>query len=308
MFSSWRVLCTGRPATMSIHEERRMGRKSSKERAETRSRDTPRRQELLDAATRLFAEKGYAGVGVEDIANELRILPGSLYYWINSKEDLLKECMLRPEISRHVTHLAEILALPLSPAERLRMMMRLQLVSWVTNLNLFLLAITEYHRLEPSDREEYGQYGRRVRDYFIQVIREGAASGDFVCEEKDIPFIAKGLIGCLNWFPRWFRSSGWASSEYVADLWADLVLNGLRPGRAADAVDEAADHENWAAVLGNDNLLLGALLGPDVEGEQGGTSEKIPGELPSGADPAAPEGGDIPASSPDASQIFRFTT
>src|ERR1044072_692841 len=48
-----------------------------------------RDDEVLDAAARVFARRGYADASVQDVADELGILKGSLYHYIKMKEDLL---------------------------------------------------------------------------------------------------------------------------------------------------------------------------------------------------------------------------
>ena len=48
-------------------------------------------EQILDAAATIFAEKGYDATSIQDIAESVDILKGSLYYYVNSKEDLLYE-------------------------------------------------------------------------------------------------------------------------------------------------------------------------------------------------------------------------
>ena len=48
-----------------------------------------RRQELLEAAARRFAKRGYEGTSIRDIARDVGMLPGSIYYHFRSKEELL---------------------------------------------------------------------------------------------------------------------------------------------------------------------------------------------------------------------------
>src|ERR1700744_339601 len=54
-----------------------------------RANGARREREVLDAATKVFSSRGYADASVQDIADELGILKGSLYHYIDSKEDLL---------------------------------------------------------------------------------------------------------------------------------------------------------------------------------------------------------------------------
>ena len=60
---------------------------------EARRSRAPRRrqQEILEAAAQVFHEKGYESTSIQDIADSVGILKGSLYYYITSKEDLLFE-------------------------------------------------------------------------------------------------------------------------------------------------------------------------------------------------------------------------
>ena len=51
------------------------------------------RQRIIDTATELFTERGYAGTSVRDIAERLGMTKGSLYYHFSSKEDLLYALM-----------------------------------------------------------------------------------------------------------------------------------------------------------------------------------------------------------------------
>ena len=55
----------------------------------TKTRSNNRREQVLDAAARLFVEKGFDGTSTRDIAKATGMLPGSLYYHFSSKEDLL---------------------------------------------------------------------------------------------------------------------------------------------------------------------------------------------------------------------------
>lgn len=55
----------------------------------TKTRSNNRREQVLDAAARLFVEKGFSGTSTRDIAKATGMLPGSLYYHFQSKEDLL---------------------------------------------------------------------------------------------------------------------------------------------------------------------------------------------------------------------------
>lgn len=64
---------------------------------QTEARDT--RQEVLDAALELFAEKGYFGASLRDIARAVGVRESALYHYFSSKEALFEELVVdrRPE-------------------------------------------------------------------------------------------------------------------------------------------------------------------------------------------------------------------
>src|SRR5271154_2297781 len=85
-----------------------------------RGQNNKRRQtEVVAAAVKMFYQSGYSDTSVEDIANELGILKGSLYYYIRSKEDLLYEIVR--DVNDDVAALlsAAIENTELTPLERL---------------------------------------------------------------------------------------------------------------------------------------------------------------------------------------------
>src|SRR4051812_27611291 len=102
--------------------ERAPTRTTRRTRTTPRAAKGPRRrdQEVLDAAAKVFHTRGYADASVQDIADELGILKGSLYHYIDSKEDLLFRLLdeTHDDVQKN---LDEVAALPdLTPLERLR--------------------------------------------------------------------------------------------------------------------------------------------------------------------------------------------
>src|ERR1700761_228 len=78
-----------------------------------------RQREIIDAAAKIFHRKGYSETTVQDIADAVGILKGSLYYYIDSKEDLLFQMLLEVHEDAKVI-VKETAALDLSALERLR--------------------------------------------------------------------------------------------------------------------------------------------------------------------------------------------
>src|ERR1700733_13353454 len=80
-----------------------------------------RRQDVIDLAAELFANKGYAGTGIAEIGRAVGLGTGALYYYIGSKENLLIE--IQERVMQPLLALARrIAALDESPLLRLRLL------------------------------------------------------------------------------------------------------------------------------------------------------------------------------------------
>ncbi|MFZ5814199.1 MAG: TetR/AcrR family transcriptional regulator [Bacillota bacterium] len=92
-----------------------------------------RRQEILEAALRIFAEKGYNATTNADIARAAGVTPAALYYYFANKEELFREAVagirrgLEPDVSRVLTE--EILQIP--PGQLFPMIIR-NLIGFLT--------------------------------------------------------------------------------------------------------------------------------------------------------------------------------
>src|SRR5262245_22868821 len=65
------------------------GQRAARGRAVVRRPSEGRADQIVTAAAELFIERGYVGTSMSDIAEKVGILPGSLYHYIDSKDDLL---------------------------------------------------------------------------------------------------------------------------------------------------------------------------------------------------------------------------
>src|SRR5215207_6652768 len=87
---------------------------------------TLQREGILQAATRLFSEKGYRGTSMRDLGQALGLHAGSLYVHITSKEEVLFEICDRIQRT-HTEGMAEILASDAPATDNLRAVARLQM-------------------------------------------------------------------------------------------------------------------------------------------------------------------------------------
>src|SRR4051812_5462671 len=117
-----------------------------------------RREELTRIAARLFAEKGYTGTSLGDLAAELGVQKPSLYHHIASKEDLLWEVAIDGAQSFH-TALDEVPA-DAPAVERIRLALRAHLAVVAGQLDIATVFTREWRYLE-GERQGRGLGGRR---------------------------------------------------------------------------------------------------------------------------------------------------
>ena len=210
--------------------------------------------EIVDAAAQAFMEQGFAATSLEDIANEVGIWKGSLYHYINSKEDLLF-AVVRGPADRILSDLQQLVVMDLPPAEKLRRAMRSHGAVLDT---LFVYA--SVYLAEIAGRHRWSEWNERDREYLRcleSVIAEGVDKGDF--DPAISPRIATlGLIGALNWLTHWYRPDGELSAVEIADRFADLFLGGLlRRGSVGIGVGSTAQRSDESI---NELSLVAATL------------------------------------------------
>ncbi len=183
-----------------------------------------RRMEILRQAASVFREKGYHGAGMREIAKGIGVAPGALYYYFESKEDLLYACQ---DIS--LTRLLEVgseLAAASGPADvRLRKLLFAHLDLTLDELG-GSAAHVEFHALpEPRLRqivEKRDAYEAQMRS----ILEDGIKQGLF--RQVDVKLTTLTILGALNWMVFWWRPGGTWSTENLVDGITDLVLGGLR--------------------------------------------------------------------------------
>jgi TetR/AcrR family transcriptional regulator, cholesterol catabolism regulator len=172
-----------------------------------RARSPRREQEVLDAAVKVFSGKGYADASVQDIADELGILKGSLYHYMNSKEDLLFR-LLEETHAEVQAILEEVVALEhVDPVRRLCAYFTRQAVYLTKNVAKMSIY---YHDLDKlSDERRRGLIRkRRVHERFVvEMIQAGQARGD-VAADVNPSLTMNYLFGSMIWMYRWYAPAG----------------------------------------------------------------------------------------------------
>lgn len=173
--------------------------RADRARGQSAPRADNRLPQILDAAARLFREKGYATTSMRDIAAATGMLPGSLYYHFPAKEALLV-AVYAEGVGRITTAVESALARATGPWQRLEHACAAHLVA--------LLADSDYGqvvvRVRPDDAPEVAQQLIALRDGYERVFTEtiNALPLPSRADKRALNLL---LLGALNWSQTWYR-------------------------------------------------------------------------------------------------------
>ena len=182
-----------------------------------------RRSELTRQAARLFAEKGYHGTSIGDLAEAMGVQKGSLYHHIESKQELLHETMRDGAEAFH----AALDAIPeeLPAGEKIRLALRAHLRVVAEQLDVATVFVREWRYLASPRREEIVAERRRYEERIRALFREGRERGELRTDLDDAT-AALLALSAANWAYTWLRPG--YDTDALADRFYALLLDGMR--------------------------------------------------------------------------------
>jgi AcrR family transcriptional regulator len=182
-----------------------------------------RRRELTREAARLFAEKGYHGAALSEIADALGVKAPSLYAHVTSKQDILYAIMREGAEAFH----AALDAVPegVAVVERIRLALRAHLRVVAEQLDLATVFVREWRHLEGERRDEILRERRRYEQRFRDLFREGRELGELRTDLDDAT-AALLTLSAANWAYTWLTPG--RDTDELADRFYALLLDGMR--------------------------------------------------------------------------------
>jgi AcrR family transcriptional regulator len=189
--------------------------------------------ELIEVATQVFYEKGYEAASLQDIADRLGMLKGSLYYYIQSKEDLLFDVIS----AVHREGLSVIQARADTegdPLQRLENVIVGHVEHTCRNLVPTTVFLHELSALPPERRQEVLGSEHAYQGVFRGLIELAQKEG-LVRADVDPRLAALSVLGATNWVYRWFRPGGEFTPEKIGAQMAEMVIRGIASEKVLSA-------------------------------------------------------------------------
>ncbi|ATL65401.1 TetR/AcrR family transcriptional regulator [Nocardia terpenica] len=185
-----------------------------------------RRNELLDLAAGLFAERGLRATTVRDIADAAGILSGSLYHHFDSKESMVDE-ILRGFLDDLFGRYRETVASGLSARDTLEALVIASYESFDRWHAAVAIYQAEAKRLGGTPRFAYiAEYNREFRELWHNVLTRGVEDGSFR-RELDVELAFRFLRDTVWVAVRWYRPGGRVTVDSLAKQYLTIVLDGL---------------------------------------------------------------------------------
>lgn len=186
---------------------------------------TRTRKRIIEAATRLFAEKGYHATSLGDIGDLADIQRGALYYHIKSKEELLYD-VLRQHVEFVLEHVKKIEREPLDPRSKLQRLLVFQTEALLERREDVTIHARESQHLTAHRLQRIRRIQREVEDVWFRVIEKAQEAGVVRRVDRVVVKLVLGLIASSH---QWYEPGARLTSEEVAEYVADFVLYGVVP-------------------------------------------------------------------------------
>lgn len=183
----------------------------------------PRRNrdaEILEAATSVFSQKGYSAASLQDIADRVGILKGSLYHYISSKESLLFRILENShEAAQELTDEVEALNLPTT--EKFFAWVERIALWYLENLERSSLYLNEWRYLE-GDHKQTVRAQRRIFSGHVTAMIDAAIEEGIARPDLDPTLTTNYVVSAISTIPTWFRAGPPADRAAMARRIATL--------------------------------------------------------------------------------------
>lgn len=225
------------------------GKEPAKRGRPRRGPDPDRFQEIVDAAAQIILDKGYNATSIQDIADSVGILKGSLYHYVRSKEDFLYR-IIKDVYDEALEDIARVPKMDAPPLERLAAFVRAHVVFAAKHLTAYTIQIREFDRLSEERRAEIREGGESYVEVLRGILEDGQKSGD-IDKSLDARLVSVVVTGALNSMTRWYQPKGRLTPEALADVYIALLSSAVASGSAVTAeggVEELRRALGMAAV------------------------------------------------------------
>lgn len=184
-----------------------------------------KKEQIYEAAARLFRDKGYQATSMRDLAKEVGLRASSLYNHFPSKSDVLREICTN-NAQRFLSGMLEVESLQVSATEKLTRLIRLHIQLSLEDVTSVTAFNDEWRHLEEPHLSEFLQLRKDYESRFQAIISAGVASGEF--KPVNPLILSYTLFSSLRWLYDWYKPGKKITAEMLEEELLVILLEGVR--------------------------------------------------------------------------------
>jgi AcrR family transcriptional regulator len=190
---------------------------------------------LHSAAIQLLADRSYQGMNLRLLASKLGLQAGSLYNYIESKQQLL--FWLMKDTTEKLLHGFEnMIAEIRDPADQMRKFIAYHVAYHIANRKESSVLMTEMHYLTSQNYRAVKQLQRRYTDEVQAIVERGVAAGEF--NLPDVRIATFVLLQMLTSIAQWYSPRGRLTVDELIAVYTDLSFAMLGAGPRASGLKQ----------------------------------------------------------------------
>lgn len=184
-----------------------------------------RRSEIYDAATELFATRGYRAASMRELSVRLGISKATLYHYVQSKEELLT-LLYTEEIAASTAQMKAVMSRGLPVAETLREVLITRVEYTVRRQGIMRVFYEEELELPAALGAPMHAERKRYEDTLLALVEAGLRDGA-LHSPVSARMTVNTLLGAVNWTYRWYKPGGELGPREFAEGVVAVVLGGI---------------------------------------------------------------------------------
>ena len=191
----------------------------------TVKRKLQKKEQIQLSAIRIVNKYGFEQATMEQIAAELGMTKGALYYYFKNKEDLLYQCHSLV-LANALEELEQIAAADLRAEQKLKALIHAHITYVIDERDFFNLMVEPSKTFTAVHLQPVLSLRKRYAAIFDEVIETGMKEQVFHVES---PFIARmAILGAMNWIQQWYKEDGVLQRQQIELHFQQLILKTLK--------------------------------------------------------------------------------
>lgn len=180
-----------------------------------------KKEEILQSALGLLAEKGYHGTTMEDIASHLLMTKGAIYYYFKDKQDLVYQSQVKI-LEQSIANFEQVKQMDLTSPEKLAKIITVHTEYLVGDKAGFELMVNPTEIFSEEQLKEILRLRDEYAACYDSLLAQGVEEGYFF--QADVKIVRNLLLGAMNWVTQWYSPHGNMDKTEFAKTITDYIM------------------------------------------------------------------------------------